>query len=78
MVERTVVVEDGCVRCEAGSLWGGIEKTRREDEDDREGSVEKSITPCTLLEITKMSLMASMRHVLFVRSVKMDDKDQFC
>ena len=35
MVERRVVVKDGCVRCEADGLWGGIEKTRREDEDER-------------------------------------------
>jgi len=33
---------------------------------------------CTLLEITKISLVASMWHVLFVRSVKIDDRDQFC
>jgi len=31
--------------CEADGGWGEIEKTRREDEDDREGSAEKSIMP---------------------------------
>jgi len=36
------------------------------------------LCPYTLLEITKMSLVASMWHVPFVRSVKIDDMDQFC
>ena len=36
------------------------------------------LCPCILLEITKMSLVASMWHVSFVQSVKMDDHDQFC
>jgi len=30
---------------EAYGGWGEIEKTRREDEDEREGSAEKSIMP---------------------------------
>jgi len=64
--------------CEADGGWGEIEKTRREDEDEREGSAEKSIMPHTLLEITKISLVASMWHVPFIRSAKMDDSDQFC
>jgi len=34
--------------------------------------------PCTLLEITKMSLVASMWHFPYVRSVKIDDRDKFC
>ena len=59
--------------------WGEIEKTRREDEDKREGSAKKNqLCPCTLLEITKISMVASMWHVPFVPSAKMDDKDQFC
>jgi len=40
--------------------------------------LKNQLCPCTLLEITKMSLVASMWHVLFVRLVKMDDRDQFC
>jgi len=64
--------------CEADGGWGEIEKTWREDEDEREGSAEKSFMLYTLLEITKMSLVASMWHVLFVCSAKMDDRDQFC
>jgi len=40
--------------------------------------LKNQLSPCTLLEITKMSLMASMWHVLFVRLAKMDDKDQSC
>jgi len=40
------------------------------------GKVE--LCPYTLLEITKMSLVASMWHVPFVWSVKIDDIDQFC
>jgi len=31
--------------CETDGGWGEIEKTRKEDEDDREGSAEKSIMP---------------------------------
>jgi len=31
--------------CEADGGWGEIEKTRREDEDERECSAEKSIMP---------------------------------
>jgi len=31
--------------CEADGGWGEIEKTQREDEDEREGSTEKSIMP---------------------------------
>ena len=64
--------------CGADGGWGEIEKTRREDEDEREGLAEKSIMPHTLLEITKISLVASVWHVLFVRLAKMDDSDQFC
>jgi len=64
--------------CEVDSGWGEIEKTRRDDEDEKEGSAEKSIMPRTLLKITKMSLVASMWHVPFVRLAKMDDRDQFC
>jgi len=37
--------------------------------------LKNQLSPCTLLEITKM---ASMWHVPFVRLAKMDDKDQFC
>jgi len=36
------------------------------------------LCPCTLLKITKMSFVTSMWHVPFVRSVKIDDRDQFC
>jgi len=36
------------------------------------------LCPCTLLEITKMSFVASMWHVPFVRSMKIDDMNQFC
>jgi len=31
--------------CKADGGWGEIEKTQREDEDEREGSAEKSIMP---------------------------------
>jgi len=40
--------------------------------------LKNQLCPCTLLKITKMSLVASMWHVPFVRSAKMDDRDQFC
>jgi len=32
--------------------------------------LKNQLCPCTLLEITKMSLVASMWHVPFVRSAK--------
>jgi len=64
---------------EANGGWGGIEKMRRERMKTREKvQLKNQLCPCTLMEITKMSLVASMWHVLFVRSAKMDDKDQFC
>jgi len=31
--------------CETDGGWGEIEKTQREDEDEREGSADKSIMP---------------------------------
>jgi len=70
------MVEDGCVR-----LMVVAEKKRKRGErmKMRENvQLKNQLSPCTLLEITKMSLMASMWHVPFVRSAKMDDKDQFC
>jgi len=36
--------------CEADDGWGEIETTRREDEDEREGSAEKSIMPLHFIE----------------------------
>jgi len=36
------------------------------------------LCPYTLVKITKISLVASMWHVLFVWSMKIDDMDQFC
>jgi len=59
--------------CEADGGWGEIEKTGGE-----KVQLKNQLCPCTLLEITKMSLVASMWHVPFVRSAKMDDRDQFC
>ena len=47
--------------CEADGGWGEIEKTRREDEDEREKvQLKNQLCPCTLLENTKMSLVASI------------------
>jgi len=36
--------------CQADGGWGEIEKTWREDEDEREGSAEKSIMPLHFIE----------------------------
>jgi len=36
--------------CEADGGWGEIEKTWRKDEDEREGSIEKSIIPLHFIE----------------------------
>jgi len=36
--------------CEADGGWGEIEKMRRKDEDEREGSAEKSIMPMHFIE----------------------------
>ena len=45
--------------CEADGGWGEIEKMWREDEDEREGSVEKSIIP--LLRIIEKSIIMKVR-----------------
>jgi len=59
--------------CEADGGWGEIEKTRRE-----EVQLKNQLCHFTSLKITKISLVASMWHVPFVRSAKIDDRDQFC
>jgi len=58
--------------------WGEIEKHGEMMKIREKVQLKNQLSPCTLLEITKMSLMTSMWHVLFVRLAKMDDNDQSC
>jgi len=54
---------------------GTIQTTGDNDGSDRKVLGKGELVPCTLLKITKMSLVAS---IPFVRSMKIDDRDEFC